>query len=1589
MIVPAVNATGSSTLKYSFGSGTDTKYQFYYDGGTATSGYTLIHTNTKTSFPIGAAEPAWTYLNQSQTGRRINVEKDYIYIQFSKNDGTNLPFVSIQLDNVLAGTYDVTANMLPGDQCGYADLYLVSLADYNAALAAYQASSAYNANALTATAHAMSAAGHAVIYDALESKALNDLTENKNRVDSYQGAYSNPSIGRVTIEETGSYVLVIKSAGDSQAADKRYVRMKGLTMTPVSSGDSNDDEDDGPAVEGNGGFDGGDGKLPVNSEIAAEAAVQTISCTYAATDVVNGHDYIYLLFKGNTMLVYDLDTEELVDVKRDVFGTPRGIYIDENHIVWICGATNSIYRYDPINKTGGHLVIDLDLIPFEGSLNIHGITGDGNGHIYFGTYNRGHIGMYDTATGEFSKISDHLDATPETGKGADAQRAAYGGMILKDGYAYLGIDGNANSDDTTTHQIIKFDLSSRKIVDFVDVSAQLGSVVMLDHLNLVGDKYLFGSFSSTLNGTVIVDISGEDMKLVEIEGLTGIIGDVSDEIDGKVYYMGPGMDGLMAFDIASGTVTSTGISNSSYLKCFYGGTVTIDGLEGASLVTFGGAGAVDLVFYNPASGKTVTKENYTKGLGSGNSLQSIDISEDGKTIYVGAYGTNEVAIYDVENGKITKIFNTVDHQTDSIIEYEGKLYIGNYGGCSISVYDLETGRLSARLAKLESGTFYQNRIFSAAAGDGVVYFATTPGSNRRGGCLMWYNIAENRVYAAAGPNPEDVYYTPAGNLQTKGWYKATTGELADTELDTNGDGQITQADSMVDATTQRFNGVIQNQVINNIVYKDGYLIGATTRSGGSGASLTDASGKLLDENNAQLFVYDTKSMKLVACCDIAETINGLVPVVDGQKVPIAFIDAVAADPEVDGKFWGVVSDTLFSFHVDMATGAISNVKEELSMGKELYNHGSNTWYGRNILFDGDFMYVVFGSNGLYMIERENVNNRYLLLAADLDAKNFGMPKWLVQAADGNLYYIAIQPDLLVLNIANALNSIKDEHGITKVTSLIAALKPATEISLADEAAVVKARTEYEKLSDEIKATVDITKLTAAEAVIKPLREAADKEAVDAMIAKINAIGTVTLESETAITQARAAYDALTQGQQAKVTNYAVLTEAEATLAYLKIPAEDKAAAAAVDAQIEAIGTVDRYSDKTLDAIRAAYENLTSIQKSLVTKLDVLTSAEEAFEKLIAEITTLYDFDYVNTGLSFVGNSLYNQDGLIAHVNKHYNSGALNWNVKQLAYTSTKSTALTFNGSGYFQGRAVLGDWIAFTFKAPVASIYDLTIINPVSYCGAEEVALYILPADTQDIAGALTDANLVGRFSCYDKTVEEEKPSLKDLRTNRLGTWTAGDAEEYIIVFQCAKASEEALACYADRLAKDPENTRDYGSNVYFTELYMIVADKAVLAVQEKIDAIGTVTLTSEEAIKAARTAYDALSDGQKTSMDITALTDAEAKLAELKQAVIDKAAADAVIAKIDAIGTVTLESAEAIKAARTAFDALTADQKTLVTNLSVLTKAEANLETLLNAAEPPKTGDMVDITAIAAILLVSMLALITVVSSKCRKRVI
>ena len=57
-----------------------------------------------------------------------------------------------------------------------------------------------------------------------------------------------------------------------------------------------------------------------------------------------------------------------------------------------------------------------------------------------------------------------------------------------------------------------------------------------------------------------------------------------------------------------------------------------------------------------------------------------------------------------------------------------------------------------------------------------------------------------------------------------------------------------------------------------------------------------------------------------------------------------------------------------------------------------------------------------------------------------------------------------------------------------------------------------------------------------------------------------------------------------------------------------------------------------------------------------------------------------------------------------------------------------------------------------------------------------------------------------------------------------------------------------------------------------------------------------------------------------------------------------DQAAANSVISKIKAIGTVNLTKESKIKAARKAYDALTAAQKKYVTNAKTLTNAEKTL---------------------------------------------
>ena len=141
------------------------------------------------------------------------------------------------------------------------------------------------------------------------------------------------------------------------------------------------------------------------------------------------------------------------------------------------------------------------------------------------------------------------------------------------------------------------------------------------------------------------------------------------------------------------------------------------------------------------------------------------------------------------------------------------------------------------------------------------------------------------------------------------------------------------------------------------------------------------------------------------------------------------------------------------------------------------------------------------------------------------------------------------------------------------------------------------------------------------------------------------------------------------------------------------------------------------------------------------------------------------------------------------------------------------------------------------------------------------------------------------------------------------------------------------------------------------------VASDAVIA---QIDAIGEVEYTDvcKNKIDEANKAYDILTDEQKALIsNIDILTTAKQTYETLKTAAekfaVNKATADAVVTKINAIGNVEYTDVckGKIDEASTAYDALTDEQKALVSNHDILITAQQTYETI-KAAEDKLAAD-------------------------------
>ena len=221
------------------------------------------------------------------------------------------------------------------------------------------------------------------------------------------------------------------------------------------------------------------------------------------------------------------------------------------------------------------------------------------------------------------------------------------------------------------------------------------------------------------------------------------------------------------------------------------------------------------------------------------------------------------------------------------------------------------------------------------------------------------------------------------------------------------------------------------------------------------------------------------------------------------------------------------------------------------------------------------------------------------------------------------------------------------------------------------------------------------------------------------------------------------------------------------------------------------------------------------------------------------------------------------------------------------------------------------------------SLYDLTDVQTkVNY--QEELANLVTQIDKQLEEGELTESDYT------DKTWEVFAQKLQIART----LLQSGSTDEAQL-----KEAAENLQAAIDNLEKKPESNPD------------LEAAEAFEAKVNALPAADEITVAQKETVKSLIDEYNGQTDAVKGYISVECVN----KLNACADRIADLEAANAVIEKINTIGDeITLDSEQAILAARQAFDALTDTQKQIVQEAgakAILEEAEEALLSIQNTA--------------------------------------
>ena len=417
-------------------------------------------------------------------------------------------------------------------------------------------------------------------------------------------------------------------------------------------------------------------------------------------------------------------------------------------------------------------------------------------------------------------------------------------------------------------------------------------------------------------------------------------------------------------------------------------------------------------------------------------------------------------------------------------------------------------------------------------------------------------------------------------------------------------------------------------------------------------------------------------------------------------------------------------------------------------------------------------------------------------------------------------------------------------------------------------------------------------------------------------------------------------------------------------------------------QIAAIGTVDLSKEGQIVAARAAYTALDDEIKRLVTNVAALEAAEAALAQCKAVADNPYLAVTQRDG-AWAGGLITPPNGLQLEVGKTYR---VEFSIKSPAGANVGFRTIIQTGATRIENKAMWGESnLVISGGTPVegrTGWYTHTTDFTPTVLG--DFSMLFIGTDRDNADNILIDDFVIydGETAVYSNTfttAEEVAQGGKyfDGTKNDSYVYVTTDNKEY-----AKKADADAVAALIDAIGPlaDVAYTEEYAAKINAADsAYAAMGEGSSLVnnandlAQAKAKYNGFVYTEEKAALEAAVDALpvadeitaDNKAEYEATVADIVARNDAlpssyrlvdprkdklnkiVTKIKQINNEIIagQQAAIDAVIAKIEAIGTVTLDKAGEIEEARAAYTALDDALKSKVTNLAVLEAAEAALE--------------------------------------------